>query len=72
MCPGGYLILSGRLVQINTRTVFGALEPSKFDIASRRKNFRGKQWGADGNFGGGKDGLGFDGIGILLVESMVP
>ena len=47
-------------MQINTRTVFGALEPSKFDIASRRF-FRGKKWGAYGNFGGGKDGLGFDG-----------
>jgi len=25
-------VINGRLVQINTRTVFGALEPSKFDI----------------------------------------
>ena len=33
-------------MQINTRTVFGVLEPSKFDIASRRKNFVEKKWGA--------------------------
>ena len=48
-------------MQINTRTVFGVLEPSKFDIASRRFLKVEKNGEHIRNFGGGKDGLGFDG-----------